>query len=139
MKINIDQKKVKIISEIHPQHFGSMSEIKRMIMQCKIAGSDYVKVQLYDSEKLFKNKDRMYLEINKKEFEEIKTFSDYLGIEIFASIFDSERLQWCEDLSIKLYKIASRTVEENVSLCEKIISTNKPVIISLGIISLFFP
>ena len=132
MKTNINQRKVKIISEIHPQHFGSMSEIKRMIMQCKIAGSDYVKVQLYDSEKLFKNKDRMYLEINKKEFEEIKTFSDYLGIEIFASIFDSERLKWCEDLSIKLYKIASRTVEENVSLCEKIISTNKPVIISLG-------
>ena len=84
MKTNINQRKVKIISEIHPQHFGSMSEIKRMIMQCKIAGCDYVKVQLYNSEKLFKNNDRIYLDINRKEFEEIKTFSDNLGIEIFA-------------------------------------------------------
>ncbi|MBT89522.1 MAG: hypothetical protein CMN79_03410 [Spirochaetales bacterium] len=132
MKNNVNQRKVKIISEIHPQHFGSMSEIKRMIMQCKLAGCDYVKVQLYDSEKLFANKDRTYLEINKREFKEIKTFSDNLGIETFASIFDNERLEWCEELSIKLYKIASRTVKEDINLCKKIISTDKLVIISLG-------
>ena len=125
MKTNINQRKVKIISEIHPQHFGSISEIKRMILQCKMAGCDYVKVQLYNSEKLFKNNDRTYLDINRKEFEEIKKFSDNLGIEIFASIFDDEKLKWCEELSIKLYKIASRTVEENINLCEKIISTNR--------------
>ena len=49
---NLNQRKVKIISEIHPQHYGSMSEIKRMILQNKIFGADYVKVQLYTSKTL---------------------------------------------------------------------------------------
>ena len=33
---NSSQRNVKIISEIHPQHYGSMNEIKRMILQNKI-------------------------------------------------------------------------------------------------------
>ena len=36
MKTNTQQRSVKIIAEIHPQHMGSMDEIKRMILQCKI-------------------------------------------------------------------------------------------------------
>ena len=51
MEINKLQRDVTIISEIHPQHYGSMSEIKRMIIQSKIGGADIVKLQLYDSKK----------------------------------------------------------------------------------------
>ena len=50
---------------------------------------------------------------------------------MFASVFDEERLNWCEELKIKIYKIASRTVSD-INLCKKIIATGKPVIISLG-------
>lgn len=128
---NSSQRKVKIISEIHPQHYGSMSEIKRMILQNKMNGADYVKVQLYDSQLLFNNKDREYLNISKQELFEIYNFGKTVGIEIFASIFDEKRVDWCEEVGIGLYKIASRSVE-NRKLCDKIISTNKPVIISLG-------
>ena len=67
METNLIQRNVKIISEIHPQFIGSISELKRMILQCKINGADYVKVQLYDSQKMFNNKDRTYLEITEKE------------------------------------------------------------------------
>lgn len=128
---NLNQRKVKIISEIHPQHYGSMSEIKRMILQNKIFGADYVKVQLYTSKTLFNNDDREYLNISKDELEEIYNYGKSAGIEVFASIFDEEKVDWCEEIGIKLYKIASRSVEDK-KLCEKIISTNKPVIISLG-------
>ena len=69
MKTNKLQRNVKIISEIHPQFMGSKNEIKRMIIQSKIGGADYVKVQLYSSKKLFGNKDREYLEIS---FNELK-------------------------------------------------------------------
>ena len=55
MKLNIKQRNVKIIAEIHPQHLGSIKEVERMILQCKIGGADYVKVQLYSSKKLFNN------------------------------------------------------------------------------------
>lgn len=128
---NSSQRNVKIISEIHPQHYGSMNEIKRMILQNKINGADYVKVQLYSSEKLFNNKDRVYLDISKDELFEIYNYGKTIDIEIFASIFDEEKVDWCEEIGINLYKIASRSVDDK-KLCNKIISTKKPVIISLG-------
>ena len=48
----IEKNKVTIISEIHPQHHGSMDELKRMVLQSKIGGANFVKVQLYSSKKL---------------------------------------------------------------------------------------
>ena len=122
---------IKIIAEIHPQHKGSMNEIKRMVLQCKISGADIIKVQLYDNKKLFDNDDRNYLEISKDELAEINDFCIKNDIELSASIFDLKRVDWCSELNFNTYKIASRSVEDT-ELCEKIISLNKNVIISLG-------
>ena len=131
MEINKKQRSVKIISEIHPQHMGSMSEAKRMILQSKLGGADFVKVQLYDSKKLFNNNDRAYLELSKDEFLELSEYSKNVGIEFFASIFNEEKIKWCEEANLQYYKIASRTVEDK-KLCEKIINTGKKILISLG-------
>lgn len=128
-------KKLLIIAEIHPQHNGSINELKRMILQCKINGADIVKVQLYDSRKLFNNDERNYLEISKDELSEIDDHCKKIDIELSASIFDLKRVDWCEKLNFKTYKIASRSVEDK-ELCEKIISLNKKVIISLGMYDL---
>ena len=98
------KKKIKIISEIHPQHHGSMDELERMVLQSKIAGADYIKLQLYDSFKLFGDNDRKYLEINEKELEYIKLYCENIGIEIFCSVFSEDKLKWCEKLNFKLYK-----------------------------------
>lgn len=127
----LNKKKVKIIAEIHPQHHGDMDTIKQMILQCKIGGADYVKLQLYNSMQLFSNNDRQYLEIDEKELTEIKTYSDNIGIELFASVFSPDAIDLCEKLNFKIYKIASRTVNDK-KLCEKIFSLKKPVIASLG-------
>ena len=86
MKTNKSQRSLTIISEIHPQFMGSLSELKRMILQSKIGGADYVKVQLYSSKRLFNNLDREYLEISLNELKEIKKFSDDHGIGLTASI-----------------------------------------------------
>lgn len=132
MKTKTKQRNVKIIAEIHPQHYGSINEIERMILQCKIGGADFVKLQLYDSKRLFNNRDRDYLSLTKKEFSLICNYGKKIGIEIFASIFDSSKIRWCIDNKIKFYKIASRTVAEDLSLCKKIIKLNRKTFISLG-------
>ena len=124
-------KEVKIISEVYPQHNGSINELKRYILLSKLGGASFVKLQLYSSEKLFGNKDRNYLDVKFDELKSLKEFSDQNDIEIFASIFDEEKIEWCEKLNFKYYKIASRTVEDK-KLCEKIISCNKTTFISLG-------
>ena len=116
MKDRFHKNKVTIISEIHPQHHGSMDEIKRMILQSKIGGADYVKVQLYSSQNLFKNDERKYIEIDKTELKEISDYSRNIGIEPMASVFDEERIDWCEELNFKTYKIASITIKEKKTL-----------------------
>lgn len=132
MKTNKNQRSVKIISEIHPQHHGSMSEIKRMILQSKIGGADAVKVQLYSSKNIWGDESRDYISITKAELKEIDEYCKVVGIDLSASVFDDEKLDWCEDINLKFYKIASRTVKEDLKLCKKIIDTQKETIISLG-------
>lgn len=131
MLTNSKQRDIKIISEVHPQHHGSMSELQRMILQSKLGGADIVKVQLYDSQKLWNDDSRKYISITKQELKQINDYCNMIGIELSASIFDLDRVDWCEELNFKTYKIASRSVEDK-ELCEKIISINKPVYISLG-------
>ena len=89
MKKNNNQRKVKIISEIHPQHLGSIDEAKRMILYSKLGGADFVKVQLYDSKLLFNNNLRSYIQLSKKEFFDLNSYSNHIGIEFFASILIS--------------------------------------------------
>ncbi len=122
---------IKIICELHPQFYGSMDALKRMVLQSKIGGASYVKVQLYDTNKIHGNKDRSYIEISEKDFYEINEYCKGIGIELTASVFNEDRIDWCEKIDMKIYKIASRSVSD-IKLCEKIISTSKPVIISLG-------
>jgi len=131
METNKKQRDVLIISEIHPQHYGSINEIKRMILQSKITGADIVKLQLYDSKKLWGDEFRNYLDITENELAEINQFCGIHGIELSASIFDLKRVDWCEKLNFQTYKIASRSVVDK-ELCEKILSLNKKTIISLG-------
>ena len=60
----LNRNNFKIIAEIHPQHHGSMNEIKRMILQCKINGADIVKVN-FTTVKNYLIMMRNYLEITK--------------------------------------------------------------------------
>ena len=103
METNTKLRNLTIISEIHPQHYGSMSEIKRMIIQSKIGGADIVKLQLYDSKKLWGDGKRTYLDITKDELFEINEFCKFQGIELSASIFDMERVDWCSELNFNTY------------------------------------
>lgn len=132
MEININQRRVKIIAEVHPQFFGSMDELDRMILMCKLGGADCVKVQLYNSQELFKNRDREFLEISEKELNQIKKICDQYRIELSASIFGFQQLEWCKKINMQTLKIASRTLVDDEKLCKEIVSLNKNTIVSLG-------
>ena len=123
---------MKIISEIGINHNGDFRKIEELIRQSKIGGADYAKFQLYDSNRVFGDDSRKRNEFTFDQVCRIKRICQYYGITFFASVFDEEKLEWCERLNVDLYKIASRTVIKETDLCRRIISTNKPVYISLG-------
>ena len=123
---------LEIIAELHPQHGGDMGAIREYIRVAARHGADVAKFQLYDAEPLLGSDKWNYLQLTYEDTATIKRWCDQDEIEFMASVFDAERLGWCESLGVQRYKIASRTVAMDTPLCEAILATGKPSILSLG-------
>ena len=122
-----------VISEIFPQHRGSVKLAEQMILQSKLAGADAVKVQLYGPE-MFPGENgasRAYLCLKFEELKRLKEFADNIHIDLFACAFDGERLKWCEELNFKYLKVAARMHKENPELVKKILNIGKPTFVSV--------
>jgi len=123
---------MKIIVDLCNQHFGSLSELKRMSLNAFLAGADAVKVQLMDSEKLLGTTEKKYRDISYADALALSEYCDEIGIEFMASVFDEERFEWLQDFGVKTHKIASRTSKFDRKLTELILLDNKPTLISTG-------
>ena len=123
---------MKIISEIGINHNGNFKLIEEMIRLSFLGGADFAKFQLYDSQKLFGDSSRKKFEFSFNQVKELKNICDYYGIEFLASVFDEEKLEWCEALKVSRYKIASRTLKNDHKLCNEILNKNKETYASLG-------
>jgi len=116
-----------IIAECGQNFMGDMDLAQGLIREAKVNGADLVKFQLYDSEKLYGEKQKTEL-----TFEQAKTLFDYgkeVGIEVFFSVFDVERVRWCEEIGVKRYKVAC-SQNRNNDLISFIWQFGKPCIIS---------
>ena len=123
---------MKIISEIGINHNGDFRRIEELIRQSAVGGADFAKFQLYNSQRVFGDDSRKKNEFTFEQVAKIKQVCDYHGIEFFASVFDEEKIEWCEELDVKRYKIASRTIVAEPELCKKVIALGKTTYISLG-------
>jgi len=123
---------MKIIVDLCNQHFGSLSELKRMSLNAFSAGAHAVKIQLMDSEKLLGTTEKKYRDISYDDALELSKYCNSIGIEFMASVFDEERFGWLEDFNVKTHKIASRTSKLDRGLSELILSDNKPTLVSTG-------
>ena len=133
--------KVTIVAEIASNWEGSVTKAKKIIKECKKAGADAVKFQVWRATDLYNKKHPNWKEIKKSElsFENIKllkNFADKNNIDFFCSLFYPEAVEFLNSLNVKMFKVASRTclLEDPFSL-ETLISkakTRKPVIVSMG-------
>ena len=123
---------MKIILDLCNQHYGSISELKRMSSLAFLSGADAIKIQLMDSEKLLGVTNKKYRDVSFNDAYELAKYCSDVGIEFMASVFDKERFGWLNDLGVKTHKIASRTSKHDLELCELILSDGKPTIISTG-------
>jgi len=123
---------MKIIAEIGINHNGDFRKMEELIRQASVGGADYAKFQLYNSERVFGNDSRKNNEFTFDQVKTLKQICDFYNVEFFASVFDEEKLEWCEELGVNLYKIASRTVVKEPELCQKIINKDKKTFVSLG-------
>jgi sialic acid synthase SpsE len=118
-----------VISEIAPQ-FGGITEVaEQMILQSKLAGADAVKVQLYTETQF--GAERAYLSMPYEQLKRLKKYADNLNIDLFATPFTMERLEWCMDLKLPYLKVAARMHRESPELVEAIMKQNVPTIVSV--------
>tara|TARA_B100001146_G_scaffold94582_1_gene83802 strand:- start:2805 stop:3539 length:735 start_codon:yes stop_codon:yes gene_type:complete len=132
--------KVFLIAEIGSNWEGDISIAKKLIKQSQNAGANAVKFQmwraedLYPSNPLFKKIKKTELSFN--DAKKLKIFSDSIGIEFFCSVFYPEAVDYLESLSVKRYKIASRTCTLNDPLSLETLSavnhSKKSTIVSMG-------
>ncbi len=116
-----------IIAEIGQNHLGLMDLATDLIRLAKDNGADLAKFQLYSHEALYKD----HPEIPNVElsFEQARGLFEYgkkIGIEVFFSVFDVERVKWCEEIGVNRYKIAF-SQWNNFLLWREVEQTRKPI------------
>jgi len=114
---------------------GNIEVAKQQIDLACACGCDMVKFQVYDTDRLY-NYDRTaksYKDSQRGWFshKNFRVLADYSPIEWFAAPFDIEAVELLEDIGVKRYKIASRSVIDHV-LIKAVAKTKKPVIMSTG-------
>ena len=129
--------RTEIIAEIGQNHNGDMDLAKKLIQEARKAGADVAKFQLYEARALFPKEGNEWFDYNCKtelsrdQIAMLAEECDNAGIEFMASVFDIARIQWLEDVGMKRYKIASRSIFET-DLINAVAATGKPMLVSLG-------
>ena len=130
-----------IIAEIGANWEGNLNTAKKIISECKIAGADAVKFQMWRAKDLYSETHPEWSTIKKSELtfdkaEKIKKISDEFGIEFMCSAFYPEAVTFLESLGVKRYKVASRTclLKDPFALetLQNKATTKKHIIISMG-------
>ena len=140
----------KIISEIGINHNGSIQLCKELIMLSKVAGCDFVKIQKRNPDVCVPEHQKntikqtpwgemtylqykYKLEFNEQQIQELVNFSNDIGIQFFASVWDIDSVILMSKYT-KIGKIPSALIT-NIELCKTARKHFDTLIISTGMSS----
>ncbi|WP_078125523.1 N-acetylneuraminate synthase family protein [Leptospira alexanderi] len=118
---------LEFIAEIGMNHNGNFGLAYELIRQAKYSGADIAKFQLG-----WRSKEEEINFIDEKILSDLKKWSEYFEIELMFSVFTPEAYKLIKPFDFPRYKIASRTVKDNIDLVKEIVEEGKPTYISLG-------
>lgn len=140
-------KKPYLIGEIGINHNGDMNIAKDLIKNAKECGFDAVKFQkrtidiVYDKKTLDTDREspwgkttreqKLGLEFEKSEYNEINKYCKELNIEWFASAWDIKSLEFLENFDLRYHKIASAMIVD-LNFLNEVAKKNKHTFISTG-------
>lgn len=140
-------KKPYLIAEIGINHNGDINIAKRLIKNAKDCGFNSVKFQkrtiniVYDKKTLDTPRESQWgkttreqklgLEFEKPEYDEIDNYCKELNIDWFASAWDIQSLDFLDNYDLKYHKIASAMIVDHKFL-NAVAERNKHTFISTG-------
>ena len=123
----MNNKNVTFVAEIGQNHNGNIDLCYELIKEAKYAGANIAKFQLgWRAKKGERN------HIDKDSLKKLHDWGNHFGIEIMFSVFNDEALSLLKPFRPQRFKIASRTLVENLILVKKILKLKKKTFISLG-------
>ena len=156
MNTNIFSKLTKqcyVIAEAGLNHNGSLEIAKKLIDVAAISGVDAVKFQKRTVNKLAikstldANDDRFpefgktyreireHLEFTLDEYRELKLYAESKGLDFIVTAFDTEAVDFLEELGVRSYKLASHSLT-NYDLLDYLARLRKPTVLSTGMAEL---
>jgi|TARA_B110000003_G_scaffold276020_1_gene320506 N-acetylneuraminate synthase len=139
--------KVYIIAEIGNNHNGSYERAIEMIDLAVDAGADAVKFQMRNLDEVYRKRSlgkagedlgTEYIvdllnrfELSKEEHQHLSEYCKTINIPYLCTPWDICSVDILEDFNVPAYKVASADLT-NTPLLEKLITTNKPLILSTG-------
>jgi N-acetylneuraminate synthase len=136
-----------VTAEIGINHNGDVEIVKKLIDGVKAAGCDAVKFQKRTIEKVYSKEildspresqwgnttrdQKMGLEFNKKEYDEINSYCKNKGISWYASSWDIDSQLFLRQYDLKYNKVASAMLT-NLELLKTIAEEKKHTFISTG-------
>jgi sialic acid synthase SpsE len=151
-----DDKKIDdcyVIAEAGLNHNGSLEIAKKLIDLAAIAGTNAVKFQKRTVEKLAVSsaldaKDdrflefgntyreiREHLEFTLDQYRELKQYAESKGLDFMVTAFDTDAVDFLEELGLGFYKLASHSLT-NLELLEYLARVRKPTVLSTGMAEL---
>ena len=130
-----------IVAEIGSNWEGNLLKAKKLITECKNAGANAVKFQMWRATDLYSPTHPSWKFIKKSEItfetaKKLKQICDKQKIEFYCSAFYPEAIDYLETIGVKRYKIASRTCLLKDPFAKETLvkkaKTKKPIIVSMG-------
>ena len=145
---------VYVIAEMSANHGGSLETALEIVRCSAKAGADCLKIQTYTADSLTIDCDNKYFQIKGGLWDGYKLYHlyqdagtpyewhkaikeecDKCGIDFLSTPFDTNAVDFLEDLGIEAYKIASFELND-IMLIEYAASKGKPMIMSCGMAGL---
>ncbi len=145
---------VYVIAEMSANHGGSLETALEIVRCSAKAGADCLKIQTYTADSLTIDCDNEYFQIKGGLWDGYKLYHlyqdagtpyewhkaikeecDKCGIDFLSTPFDTNAVDFLEDLEIEAYKIASFELND-IMLIEYAASKGKPMIMSCGMAGL---
>lgn len=115
------------IAEIGLNYNGHLNLAYEMIRQAKLAGAHIAKFQLG-----WRGKKGEMNFLNLEDLQKLERWCKWFQIEFMVSIFTPEAYELAKKVNFNKYKIASRTVKDDLPLVKQIVDEGKETYISLG-------
>ena len=115
------------ISEIGMNYNGNINLCYELIKQSKYSGANIVKFQIG-----WRDKEGEINRLTDDKIKKLIEWSKYFEIQIMFSIISDDGFEKLKNYEFSDYKIASRTVKNDIELAKKILDLKKNTFVSLG-------